>query len=289
MRTKEQIEQLKRISIAQYLSEQGLQPIRMKGAELIYYSPKNNEHTPSFYVNPQKNVFHDFSGEGEQGDIIRLVQYLTGCNFMQAVEMLEIFEPKEMQSFSLSGQNYSSTKSSSTVDIISIQPLRSQALINYVTSRKISPTIASNYLQEVHYQIGQKQYYAAGFGNDKGGFELRSRYFKGGTSPKWFTHLSVNGTTAINLFEGVFDFLSCCQYFNIRQLRNPTVILNSLSFLNNVLPILSKFSLINAFLDNDDSGKRALERLKTESLNVQDCSHYYHGSKDFNEYLMINY
>ncbi|GAB3027513.1 CHC2 zinc finger domain-containing protein [Spirosoma pulveris] len=94
MKTKEHIEQLKAIPITHYLSEQGLQPVKVKGTELIYYSPKNEEHTPSFFVNPQKNVFHDYSGVGEQGDIIRLIQYLNGCSFMQALNALEAFKPE---------------------------------------------------------------------------------------------------------------------------------------------------------------------------------------------------
>ncbi|MVM29304.1 hypothetical protein GO755_04610 [Spirosoma sp. HMF4905] len=289
MRTKEQIEQLKTIPITEYLSQQGLQPVKTNGAELVYYSPKNEEHTPSFFVNPQKNVFHDFSGLGEQGDIIRLIQYITGCSFMQAIDVLEALKPEGNQSFSFSGQNSAPTNQQTTAEIITIQPLRNRALINYVASRKISYAIASIYLKEVYYRIKQKQYYAVGFGNEKGGFELRSQHFQGGTSPKWFTYLSAQSTVTINLFEGVFDFLSCCQLFNTQRLKNPTIVLNSLSFINNALPILSEYAMVNAFLDNDKSGKIALERLKKEGLNVRDCSHYYPNSKDFNEHLMNNY
>ncbi|MBD2751389.1 toprim domain-containing protein [Spirosoma validum] len=137
----------------------------------------------------------------------------------------------------------------------------------------------------MHYRIGQKQYYAVGFGNDKGGFELRNRYFKGSTSPKWFTHLPAEGSTAINLFEGVFDFLSFCQFFKAHKLSNPTIILNSLSFVNDALLILSKYVTINAFLDNDKAGKRELERLVKGGINVWDCSHYYPNTKDFNEHI----
>lgn len=289
MRTKAQIEQLKTIPITEYLSEQSLQPVRMNGAELVYYSPKNQEHTPSFFVNPQKNVFHDFSGLGEQGDIIRLIQYINGCSFIQAIETLEAFKPERNHSFSFSGQNSSPTNQPPTAEVISIQPLRNRALIDYVASRKISYAIASTYLKEVYYRVKQRQYYATGFGNDQGGFELRSQHFQGGTSPKWFTYLSAQSTAAINLFEGVFDFLSCCQLFNTQRLRNPTIVLNSLSFVNNALPMLSEYGTVNAFLDNDKSGKLALERLKKEGLNVRDCSHYYPNSKDFNEHLMNNY
>jgi len=288
MRTKEQIERLKAIPIPYYLSEQGLLPEKMNGAQLVYYSPKNEEHTPSFFVNPQKNVFHDYSGVGEQGDIIRLIQYINGCSFMEAIEALEAIKPEKVQSFSFSGSNLTEAKQSSTVEIISVQPLRNRALVDYVSGRKISQAVASTYLQEIHYRINQKQYYASGFRNDKGGYELRSHYFKGGTSPKWFTYFPVQGSSEINLFEGVFDFLSCCQYFNTVKLKNSTIILNSLSFIKNTLPLLASHKSVNAFMDNDKAGRRALEQLVKEDLIVQDCSCYYPNSKDFNECL-INY
>lgn len=288
MKTKEQIEQLKAIPITHYLSQQGLQPAKANGAELIYYSPKNEEHTPSFFVNPQKNVFHDYSGVGEQGDIIRLIQYINGCSFMEAINALEAIKSEMVQSFSFSGNNVSQARQSSTVEIINVQPLRNRALLDYVASRKISQAIATTCLQEVHYRINQKQYYAAGFRNDKGGYELRSHYFKGGTSPKWFTYLPVQGSNEINLFEGVFDFLSCCQFFRTERLKNSTIILNSLSFIKDALPLLASHKIVNAFLDNDKAGKRALEQLGKEELTVKDCSQYYPNSKDFNECL-VNY
>ncbi len=285
MKTKEQIERIKAIPITHYLNTKGFYPVTTSGSELVYYSPKNEEGSPSFFVNPHKNVFHDFSGVGEKGDIIRLIQYLNGCDFNQAIEILELSPLETALAFSFSGQTLSPAKQSA-VEIVSVQPLRNRALLAYVASRKISVHVATTYLQEVHYQIKQKRYYAVGFNNDKGGYELRSQYFKGCTSPKSFKLITGQKSTAINLFEGVFDFLSCCEHFKTTRLNNPTIVLNSLSFVNEALPMLAEYPVVNAFLDNDKAGKRTLERLSKEGLNVKDCSHYYPDSKDFNDYLM---
>lgn len=285
MKTKEHIERLKTIPITQYLSDKGLQPVKAVGAEVVYYSPVNNENTPSFFVNPTKNVFHDYSGVGEQGDIIRLLQYINGCSFLQAVEALEAFKPEAIQSFSFSGPN-SSQVAQTAVEIVSVQPLRNRALLAYVASRKISHEIAANYLQEIHYKVKQKHYYAVGFKNDKGGYEIRSQYFKGCTSPKWFTSITGQETNAVNVFEGVFDFLSCCQLLGVVRLKNKTIVLNSLSFLNEALPLLQGHTVVNAFFDNDKAGKRALEQLVGGVLIVRDCSQHYNGYKDFNTYLI---
>lgn len=283
MKSKEQIAQLKSIPITEYLNQKGFRPVKTIGAEVIYYSPVNAEATPSFCVNTAKNVFHDYSGVGEQGDIIRLIQYINRCSFMQAVDLLEAFKPQTLSSFSFRGTP--SQERLSSIEITSIQPLRNQSLLAYVASRKISQRIAIEYLREIHYQVKGKSYYAAGFGNNKGGYELRSQYFKGCTSPKWFTLLQGQETNAINVFEGVFDFLSCCEWMRVVKLKNPTIILNSLSFLKDVLPMIQKCANVNAFLDNDKAGKQGVERIKEAGVNVRDCSHYYQGSKDFNEYL----
>lgn len=287
MRTKEQIARLKAIPIIDYLNLQGYQPVKASGAELVYYSPKNIEATPSFLVNPRKNVFHDYSGEGEQGDIIRLVQYLTGCGFFRAIETLEALS-SNFQPFSFSGE-VTTLNNSSSVEIVSVQPIRSRPLLAYIASRRIPFSVAQTYLKEIHYRTKGKQYYAVGFRNDKGGYELRSQYFKGGTSPKWFTSVLARNRGSINVFEGVFDFLSCCEMFNVLQLKNSTLILNSLSFLTDIVPTLSQYDTVNVFLDNDTAGKKALERLRTIILNVRDCSYYYAGYKDFNEYLQAHH
>ncbi|MEZ0612471.1 toprim domain-containing protein [Fibrella sp. WM1] len=86
------------------------------------------------------------------------------------------------------------------------------------------------------------------------------------------------------MFEVFFDLLSCCQQFKTIRLRNPTIVLNSLSFLQEVVPTLTTYRQVNVFFDNDTSGKRALGHLQTESIAASDCSVYYPACKDYNEY-----
>jgi hypothetical protein len=254
------------------------------GKELVYYSPCSQEATPSFMVDPTKNVFHDFSGEGQRGDIIRLVQYLTRCSFLQAVSTLEAFSGQQpTPSFFLSGLT-TPTESEKRANVVRTQSIRNRALITYLNSRSISLAVATGYLHEVYYQINGRNYFALGFRNDKGGYELRSEHFKGSTTPKWFSSLVGQNTGIVNVFEGVFDMLSCCEQFKTVQLRNPTIVLNSLTFLNETLPILADYRQVNAFFDNDGAGKRALTRLQQTGLTVQDCSTYYATCKDYNEY-----
>jgi DNA primase len=282
------IEELKNIPITDYLNQIGSQPVRKQGKELVYYSPRYQENSPSFMVNPVKNVFHDFSGTGEKGDIIRLVRYLQNCSFGQAVQILQGFTftgSNNAIPFSFSGQNLNQA-SKSSLEVTRVQPIQNRALWAYVESRKISHEVARQYLKEIHYSVNSKHYYALGFPNDKDGFELRNEYYKGGTTPKYFTTISGKQTVAINLFEGVFDFLSCCQHHNTVRLNNPTIVLNTLSLLQETLPILKQYKTVNVFFDNDTAGKKAVEKLKAHDFQVNDCSYLYTSYKDYNEYYV---
>ena len=76
------------LKIADYLLTQGCRPAKENGINLWYRSPFHEERTPSFHVNAQKNLWHDFS-TGLGGDIIRLVQNLHNLNIPGTLRHLE--------------------------------------------------------------------------------------------------------------------------------------------------------------------------------------------------------
>src|SRR3974377_1167895 len=63
--------------------------VRLKkaGREWKGLSPFNKERTPSFFVNDQKGVYHDFSS-GKHGDIFTFLMESEGLSFPEAVERL---------------------------------------------------------------------------------------------------------------------------------------------------------------------------------------------------------
>ncbi|QDK77766.1 mobilization protein [Spirosoma sp. KCTC 42546] len=286
MKSPEIIKQVLQIPITNYLASIGITPVNQAGQQLFYCSPKTNEKTPSLAVNPVKNVFYDWSGEGK-GDILSLVQYLNGCTFLEAVQVLENYQlnPPEI-SFSFSGQ--SSVCDSTGVEITNVKPLQHQALIQYVEKRGISMKIASRYLREVHYETKGKKYFAAGFPNDSGGYELRNPYFKGSISPKGITTYTVNSSKSVLLFEGFFDFLSALEYYKQPTMPASVIVLNSLTNLSKVIPDLQRFGKVSAFLDTDEAGRKAFAKIKSSAINVIDFSNTYNGFKDFNEYMTMS-
>lgn len=171
--------------------------------------------------------------------------------------------------------------------------MQTTALVQYVESRGVSKETATAYLKEVYYEnTDGKKYFALCFQNDKNGFELRNKYFKGSTSPKTITTIKGKRTDVLNIFEGFFDFLSALQYYGLKTPNNTTVVLNSLSHLDKFLPELQKYRKINLFLDNDSeksdfAGQHAASKIAKNHKSV--CNHavkLYPEYKDFNDFLI---
>src|ERR1700729_636313 len=61
--------------------------LKKAGREYKGLSPFQQEKTPSFTVNDQKQFYHDFS-TGKHGNIFDFVMETEGCSFPEAVERL---------------------------------------------------------------------------------------------------------------------------------------------------------------------------------------------------------
>lgn len=54
------IEESKRLSIVDYLSGEGIEPVKTSGNSCWYLSPIRNERSPSFRVNRKENYWYDY-------------------------------------------------------------------------------------------------------------------------------------------------------------------------------------------------------------------------------------
>lgn len=301
MLTSAYLDKLKSIPISEYLKHHGYVPAKSIGAQLVYLSPLTGEKSPSFFVNPQKNVFNCFSS-GHKGDIITLVEQLEAIDFKAAISVLQSF------SSSAYSDNYSRAVAANlpgqpaipainqftsfdTIKILAVKTLSNRVLINYLRSRGIYADLAAHYLKEAYFRVQGKDLFALALTNDKGGYELRNTFYKGCALAKAPT--TVKGKLPqgkVNLFEGVFDFLSALAYYKTDSFKNDSIILSSLwlfdTFYQNKL--IESYTHFNLFLDNDRAGwKKAIEfRRKLPFLNRQDTfqnqSVLYKGYKDFN-------
>lgn len=275
----------KQIAIADYLAFKGFQPVGQHGQRLVYYSPFRQESTPSFWVNPAINRYKDFGSSETGDDVIRLVQRLNSASFAQAVDELSRFAGLESKpGFSFSGPVHAHTTQAT---IRSIKLLSNPHLIRYVESRKICYPTARRYCQEIYYQQGEKNLFALGFANHKGGYVLRNGVgAKRNLGPAGYTLIDGPTAGSINVFEGVFDFLSALEYYGQQTPTFPTLVLNSTTNLESAFPLLESYQRVNAYLDNDTAGKATLERLSNNGLCVADRSRLYAEHKDFNAFWL---
>lgn len=272
------IQEIKQLSIVDYLQQAGHEPKQIKGNAYWYSSPLRQERTPSFKVNTERNQWYDFA-TGEHGDIIDLVCTLQRCSTAEALQRLrgEIGLPKT--DFSLGGTKNSTQQG---LEILSVQPISSSQLQRYSSERGISLSQLEKYCSEVHYRSGERTYYALGFPNDAGGWELRNPYFKGCIAPKAMSTLGA-GAKSVQVFEGFMDFLSW-RTLHLNE-SSDSLVLNSLVLLPRALAQLQTYPCVECFLDTDEAGRKALQHLREAGIEVKDMSRLYAPYKDLNEWL----
>lgn len=277
------IDEIKKISLVEFLNQLGYQPTGRDSKGLWFYAPYRSERKPSFHVNPRKNVWFDF-GTGAGGDIFTLAGEL--CNSTDFVRQAELIAEK-MQIPVSKPYKPEPFIERPTFENVEVSRLESPVLLRYLADRGIPKDIAQRYCVQVDYQLYGKDYYAIGFENNAHGFELRSHFFKGSYPPKHITCIS-NGNARCNVFEGFIDFLSAERLgFNDGM---DSVVLNSVANIQKAICPLGNYTFIQCYLDNDVAGRAALARLRREFGDiVMDKSALYPDNKDLNDYLMSLY
>jgi len=262
------IETANAIPISEILAKIGFEPVKKRESDYWYLSPFRREKTASFHVSVRKNKWYDF-GDATGGDAVALV-----CRHLEYSGVQS--SPKEalrwLRNMFHTGDvirpvreiDQSQPEPKKTV-LKSVKKLQHQALIHYLSGRGISQTIATAWLQEIKIQNTEtgKHFFAAGIGNEEGGYEYRNLYFKGCVGKKAITF--VRGTVpkppGINIFEGLMDFLSVIAQREGEKLQDDTIVLNSLSQMKEAAAYIRGYGYQTAYtwLDNDEAGSKATE------------------------------
>lgn len=286
------IETAKRIALDDFLENLGHSPVRRKGNALWYLSPLREERTASFKIDIGLNCWYDF-GLGRGGGIITLARELYRSNdITYLLECIGRSAPGSVRRFV---PDVKKQKQSPTFTDIGVFPLKSSALLAYLRERKIDTDVARNECVEVHYACNGKRYYAIGFRNRSGGYELRNRWFKGCIAPKDIFHMKQDGENENKIclvFEGFIDYLS---FLTLRKhgrlpcfdsMESDFIVLNSVSSIGKALPLLREYDKTVCLFDNDAAGRNAFASLyKAFNGNAEDMSSLCEGFKDLNDYL----
>ena len=277
------IEKIKETPIADFLSRLGFHPVKRRSAVLWYHAPYRGDKSPSFKLDTRKEKWFDF-GMGEGGDIFTLAGKLISSNdFIRQAQY--ITETMNLPMPEIKGTEYLKNLPDEEPQFSNVEvlPLGHYALRQYLSERAIPFEVASRYCKELHYDLHSKRYFAIGFPNDKGGYEVRNKFFKGSIPPKAVS-LIRNGSATVNVYEGFMDYLSGLTLGYGRTEDN--LVLNSVANREKAYRHLDGYDQIKCWLDNDDAGKKCLEALqKRYGEKVKDFSVVFRPCKDVNEYL----
>lgn len=285
------ITDVKQIHISDYLHSLGYNPIKQQGGNLWYKSPFRQEKEPSFKVNTELNLWYDF-GAGKGGNIIVLAQELYASDDLRYLLERIVQQAPHVRPVSFSfGQQ---SPSQPSFQHLEVHDLVHPALLRYLHERGINIGLAKKECKELHFIHNGKPYFAIGFPNVAGGYEVRNSFFKGCIAPKDITHIRQQGEPKEKclVFEGMMDYLS---FLTLRMRNCPTmpnldkqdyVILNSTANVTKAIDALYPYERIHCLLDNDYAGWKATREIEKEySYRVRDFSHNYQGYADLNDYL----
>lgn len=285
------ISDINKISIKSYLAQINILPVKDRGYYGMYHSPFREDKSASMKVDYDKNLWIDF-GCNEGGTLIDLVMRINNCSVGEAIAKLEKqYGNGQSDSFSFHGDNIVKSENNKSdeqaIVILAVKPLTHPSLFQYLNERCVNTGFAKQHCQEVHYKANDKSYFALGFRNDSGGYELRNKYFKGCTNKDVTTYTCIdNQSECCLVFEGFMDYLSYLTLKDFNASKIDAVILNSVTNLSKAMPFIRSHSKVYCFLDNDEAGRKTTLEIQKVCPTVIDQSAKYAKYKDLNDYLI---
>ena len=273
------------IDLVDFLSGMHHEPVKVRGNDYWYLSPLRSEKTASFKVNRKLNVWYDH-GIGKGGNLVDFGTEYFKCSVSDLLSRL--WHDSE-QNFSFHQRNFADEKkedSGKKIEVINERILTDRSLLEYLNERYVPIAVAQQFCSEVDFNLRDKKYTAIGFKNDSGGFELRSKHFKGSSSPKAMTFID-NGSNDVSVFEGFFSYLSFHSFKqNVDVTLTNFLVLNSLSFFEKAKEKMERHDKIFMYLDHDDSGLKCTRQAILSNNKYVDRSFFYEGHKDLNDLLI---
>ncbi len=278
------LNEIKQTDLVGYLSLLGHEPAKVRGVSYWYLSPLREEKTASFKVKRKLSRWWDF-GLGRGGSIIDIGTLYHQCSVSDFIRTFRK-NPERVNNHKVHYHERVLDHLDESITILKVKPLFSTPLLHYFSKREIPISIADRFCREVVYRLHGKEYYAIGFANDAGGYELRNLFTKLSSSPKQFTSID-NGKEEVTVFEGFFDLLSFLAAKGIKQAdRLNFVVLNSLSLFDSACLYMEAHQKIYLYLDRDAAGLRKTREALALSNRYVDRSHLYRRYKDLNEWLV---
>ena len=261
--------------------------VRKTAEGYLCRAPWREDKHPSLTVTPNGRGWKDHV-TGEHGSIIDMVMRCLGTNDVRRV--LEELGNANLSPFDQQKIFCGSKEKGNGFAFIEVMPLQSKGLYAYLHNRCINITIAKQFLREAHYGFevreDGKYLYALAYGNDKGGYELRSCSYKGSTHPKGITtHVHRENAPTV-VFEGFMDMLSFATLCG--EIRHNYLTLNSIVNADTAIDELRNTNgQVYLCLDNDKGGDDATAKMLDALPSAIDIRSRFSPAKDLNDYLIL--
>jgi len=278
-------------SIVDLLSHLGYEPAKRVGNETLYLSMlRDSDTTPSFSVNEKRGTWFDF-GESKGGTIIDFgLCYWPRLSFNEVMEKI-IETCSGNRRIALCTNNYKRqpvTDKQPNYALLDIKEIGNNSVISgYLSARGVG-TVAKGRIKEIYYYVEgddkkRSNFFAAGWQNEQGGWEVRNLNFKGCLGHKAISFIP-NSEKRLSVFEGYFDYLSWLT-------ENPfapdsVLVLNSLSLLQPAIGKAEGFVNISVYFDNDPSGRQATTYFLAALPWTIDRASIYKGYNDYNDRIV---
>jgi hypothetical protein len=280
------------ILISEFLKREGYTPIRRSGRELMYLSPYRNDTHPSFTVNDDKGLWYDH-GDARGGNIVDLATLLYKTTAKDALSRINrLFDGSTIAPFrDRSATSYPDYPKKHM--ILKVNSLgQNIAIASYLNERGIyDEAVNTGKVKEVYYEYvnaegERKRYFGAGWRNDSGGYDVRSRYAKICIDRK--DMLVMKGRTGkANIFEGMMNFLSALREKAV-SVHDTNLVLNSLGLYRKGIIYVKDVQPyeVNLFLDHGEGGDKHTNLFREEVPTAIDKRNLYAGYGDYNEKIM---
>lgn len=279
--SKERLVRAKEVSLIGLIKDLGY-TINDSGSTYSMISPFRGENEGSFKIDKRRPTkFRDY-GNGKRGDVIDFVQELFSMNRKDAIDYLlkrsniplPVYEPIK--------------RDRKSIEILSITDTFSTELRKYLISREISIEVAQKWLKCAVIKFPystinpEQEHTVLAWRNDSGGYEFRGGKIKLSNAPKNVTTIKNNGE-CLYMFEGWPDYLTYLTMIGVMQCDATAIILNSISFLNVIIPFITDKRVLY-WGQNDTAGDKALATLKENNIITRDLRFTFKGYKDLNDY-----
>lgn len=278
--------EINQLNIAEFLAAVNVFPERKFNGYWMYKTPWQDQNTGSLKVDLNKGLWIDFSTH-EGGSLIDLI-----LKIYPALSVKDIVRKFNNGDFSFHPLDFSvdcNKKPQSEEHLEARQVLEYPKLCGYLKCRGIDPVIASKYINVYHYVHDGRRYCNLGAPNHSGGYNLFSKGFKRATKQGYTLYENSKCSSRI-YFEGVMDFLSFLMIYPDQENQHEYCILNTVNNLRKSFESLRMKPKTFSFLDNDEAGNKATQRLRehaTEEGSIfYDYRKTYKEFKDLNDYLI---